>query len=116
MSDAAITMPDMHSIIRIPPETGMAKLRNMFPKGEADALNFVMFSTSGVHGSYTTIEQIEDEFVNSDAEAAHLTVLIVQPRTVSLHYGNILVTADDLPFLRTLRATSARIMAEWNLP
>lgn len=116
MSYVTVTMPAMQSVIRIPEETGMRKLREMFPKGEANDLNFVMFSTSGVHGSYITIEQIEEEFAGTDAEAAYLSVLIVQPRTVCLHFGHIRVERDDLPFLKTLRATSARVMAEYNLP
>ncbi len=36
----------------------MAALREFFPNG-ADPMNFVLFSTSGVHGTYATIEEIE---------------------------------------------------------
>lgn len=106
----------MHSIIRIPDDAGMKKLRNMFPTAQADDMNFVMFSTSGVHGTYTTLEEIEEEFTGSDHEFCRLTILIVQPRVVCLHYGTILIEREDIPFLKTLRATSAKVMAEWNMP
>lgn len=113
--NATVTVTTMHSIVHIPSEAGMGKLRTMFPDAEADDLNFVMFSTSGVHGSYTTIEEIEETLTSQpdDFEAAHLTVLIVQPRTVCLHYGNIRVELSDLPFLKKLRASSAKVMTAW---
>lgn len=40
-------------------DIGMAFLRAWFPNGEGDPMNLVFFSTSGVHGSYITIEQVE---------------------------------------------------------
>lgn len=36
-----------------------AALRGMFPDAKADDMNFVLFSTSGVHGTYNTIEEAE---------------------------------------------------------
>lgn len=59
----------------------MAALREMFPEGKADDLNFVLFSTSGVHGSYCSIEAAEAE------PDLGVTFLIVQPRIVGLRYG-----------------------------
>jgi hypothetical protein len=97
---------------------GMGLLRSMFPDGEANEMNFVLFSTSGVHGSYTTIEEIEtgiqkygdspefdDEWPN-DYSGNELTYLIVQPRVVSMTYGNAQVALADVPFLKRLRQTS----------
>ena len=37
---------------------GVRTLRSYFRSGEADPWNFVLFSTSGMHGTYTTIEDI----------------------------------------------------------
>ncbi len=37
----------------------LADLKGMFPDAKANEMNFVLFSTSGVHGSYATIEQVE---------------------------------------------------------
>lgn len=40
------------------PDEGMVMLRQWFPEGACDEVNLVLFSTSGVHGSYTTIEEV----------------------------------------------------------
>ena len=100
-------------------ETGMAGLRAMFPDAKANAMNFALFSTSGVHGSYTTIEDVEesltkygedpdfkDEDGPDDYHGDTVTFLIVHPRIVCLRYGNAKVTLADVPFLKALRASS----------
>lgn len=98
----------------------VANLRVLFPNGEADDLNFVLFSTSGVHGSYTSIDSIEksllaygEDFTAPEEEQYPddyclpvLTVLVVHPRVVCLRYGNITVTLADIPYLKKLRASS----------
>lgn len=96
----------------------MRVLREFFPDGKADEMNFVLFSTSGVHGSYVTLDEIaaglekygdSPEFEDdepSDYAGNDLTFLIVQPRVVSLYYGNVTVTLDDIPYLKRLRETS----------
>lgn len=89
---------------------GMAAIRQIFPDGEADELNFCLFSTSGVHGSYQTIEEAE-EHLNKPSEETHgdVTFLIVHPRIVCLRYGNCQPqNADDISFLKKLRASSWR--------
>lgn len=79
---------------------GMAALRQLFPDGIADDLNFVLFSTSGVHGTYCTIEDAE-------SEECDVTFLVVQPRLVGLRYGNCdPKTPEDFQFLRKLRESS----------
>ncbi|TPM89876.1 hypothetical protein [Mesorhizobium sp. B2-1-3A] len=88
---------------------GMDVLRSLFPEGEANALNFVMFSTSGTHGSYLTIEEVAAS-LGSD-EPSKLTVLVIQPRVVRLLYGEIEITADDVPYLQNLRESSKRVFA-----
>jgi len=105
----------------------MAALRSFFPNGEASEMNFCLFSTSGVHGMYTTIEEVEsdldkpyppdDDFDHSDEpEFKHsdqVTFLIVQPRIVCLRYGNVLPkTKDDIDFLKKLRASSHEAVAK----
>lgn len=99
---------------------GMAALRAMFEDGEANEYNLVLFSTSGVHGSYTTIEQIEEGLKKYGDEpdfgdewpddwcGNDLTVLIIQPRICTLRHGNAQVTLADIPFLKKLRASSQR--------
>jgi hypothetical protein len=113
----------------IKPGRGMAALRNLFPDGEANDLNVVLFSTSGVHGSYTTIEEIEaglqkygdepdfgGEDWPDDWHDNELTVLIVQPRLCTVRHGNITVTLADIPFLKKLRESSHRELCQIGMP
>ena len=89
---------------------GMAALREMFPTARADEMNFVLFSPSGVHGTYTTIEEIEFDIKAGISEEGfnRLTFLIVQPRLVTLRYGICLPeTLDDIRYLKRLRETSS---------
>lgn len=106
------------------PEVGMRSLRQLFPDGKATENNFVLFSTSGVHGSYTTLEEIEsglaiygDDFDPGDYEPDDwhgntLTVLVVQPRIVCLRCGNIRVREADIPYLKALRASSLAAISD----
>jgi len=104
---------------------GMAYLRRIFPDDEANYLNFVLFSTSGVHGSYITIEEIErgmlkygedyvpDDDWPDDWNGRELTILLVQPRVVCLRYGNVLVESmDDINWLKRLRKSSFDAISE----
>lgn len=86
---------------------GMEALRTMFPSGEANSMNFVLFSTSGVHGWYRTIEDHEADPLDEDGDTKELTFLIVQPRIVALRYGNVKPeTLEDYQFLKKLRQSS----------
>lgn len=98
-------------------------LRVMFPDGEANEMNFVLFSTSGVHGTYSTIEDAERAIAGEPDEdgeidsAPSVTFLIVHPRIVCLRYGNCAPrTAEDIAFLKQLRASSIRAVAEIGMP
>lgn len=84
----------------------MAALREMFPEGKADDLNFCLFSTSGVHGTYCTIEDAEA------GEVSDVTFVVVQPRIVGIRYGNCEPrTPEDFAFLKTLRESSRQAVA-----
>ncbi len=73
-----------YSVFRLAsPYDGMAALRELFQEAKADDLNFCIFSTSGVHGHYCTIEQCEAGEVND------VTFLVVHPLMVTLRYGNV---------------------------
>jgi len=97
----------------------MVALRLLFPNGRADEMNFVLFSTGGVHGSYATLEQIEASFEKDGPPAGmtpadelpQVTVLVVQPRLVCLRFGNAIVTPENLPWLKGLRASSMAAVA-----
>ena len=86
---------------------GMDRLREIFPDGEANQMNFCLFSTSGVHGSYWTIEEVE---LNQSPE---VTFLIVHPRLVAMQYGNVEPkTAEDFAFLKKLRQSSKDVIMD----
>ena len=102
---------------------GMAALRDFFPDAKAGELNFVLFSTSGVHGTYSTIEDAEADiargFKNEDGEdtTPSVTFLVVQPRIVCLRYGNCEPrTTEDIAFLKALRASSLAAVQEIGVP
>lgn len=84
------------------------QLRSMFPDGKANNLNFCLFSTSGVHGTYTTIEELDFSETGKD----EITVIVISPRTVSLGYGHIEVEEKDVDFLKSLRDTSLAVISK----
>ena len=58
-----------------------------------DEMNWLVLSTSGVHGSYTTLDELD---LPDD-----ITFLVIQPRLVVLHYGNVTVrNEEDRTWLR----------------
>jgi hypothetical protein len=82
-------------------------LRAMFSKPATDVneMNFVLFSTSGAHGTYQTIEEEEAD------PGCGVTFLIIHPRLVSLRYGVALpLNEDDFLFLKALRKESLKVM------
>jgi hypothetical protein len=86
----------------------MKALREIFPDAKADEMNFVLFSTSGVHGTYQTIEEEQEA---STEERCGVTFLIVHPRLVALRYGNCYPkTENDFKFLKALRQSSWEVM------
>ena len=109
---------------------GIDSLRCIFPEGQANEMNFALFSTSGVHGTYTTIEQIESsllkygefpEFVETDEwpddyHGDELTIQIVQPRICCLRYGTMKVKTADIPYLKKLRQSSWEAVSKIGAP
>jgi len=95
---------------------GMAVLQSIFPDGQANALNMVLFSTSGTHGSYATIEDVEADRAN-DVNDSQVTFLVLCPRVVSLRCGNCIPqTPDDFAFLKSLRTTSQKAFQSIGIP
>ena len=112
-----------YSVFSVRDEWGMDALRRFFPEGKADEMNVCLFSTSGVHGTYGTIEDAEADiargFKHEDGGEAipQVTYLIVQPRIVALRYGNCLPqNQDDINWLKELRASSWKELAEIGAP
>ena len=95
------------------PMGGMEGLRAMFPDGVADKLNFVLFSTSGVHGTYNTIDEAEMYLLGKDGGEgiSEVTFVIVHPRLVSMRYGVCNPkNQDDIDYLKKLRGSSQKII------
>src|SRR5687767_9563638 len=101
------------------------QLKGIFPEPEANFMNFVLFSTSGVHGSYCTLEEVEaglKEYPDFDEDSDEdwpdgyrgnqVTILVVHPRIVCLKYGNIKVSLEDMPYLKALRESSWKAVQE----
>lgn len=93
----------------------MAALREMFDDAETNELNFAIFSTSGVHGTYNTIEEAEKFLKGEDAEGHNeITFLVVHPRLVSLRYSVCNPeNQDDIYFLKKLRENSRKSVMEY---
>lgn len=94
----------------------MDDLRALFPSGEADELNLCLFSTSGVHGTYRTIEECEASLAKprdqwGEDDSAELTVMVLHPRLCTLRFGHVEIEARDIPLLKKLRATSSRLFS-----
>ena len=79
----------------------MAQLRGFFEEKTDYRLNWLVASTSGVHGSYTSLDDWEAWRPTEDEpEPPQVTVLVIQPRRVQLWYGCIDIEAEDVPWLR----------------
>ncbi len=113
-------------------EAGVDALREFFVSGP-DEMNLVLFSTSGVHGCYTTIEDIErsgqawgwEPWTGDDDPPKDwpgrdegrdwsllLTFTIFQPRIVCARYGRVRVRSQaEVDYLRSLRDASAKVAA-----
>lgn len=101
-----------YNVFHVKPKNGMDALRQIFEYGDADDLNFCLFSTSGVHGSYQTIEEAESYVLGGSEDKdgfPDITFLIVHPRLCCLRYGNCIPkTKEDFAYLKRLRETSWR--------
>ena len=97
---------------------GMDALRQMFPDGEANDMNAVIFSTSGVHGIYCLIESVEEDMQRDVRDGPRdVTFLVIQPRIVCMRYGCAEPrTVDDIAFLKKLRASSLRALSTVGMP
>lgn len=103
-----------YTMTRVADNEAWATLRARFPDGKADELNVCLFSTSGIHGSYATIEEIEKRLKRKRAAKAGypLTFLILLPRCVVVEYGNVSVTTlEEVEWLKQLRASSWAALA-----
>ena len=102
-----------YSVLRLT-GNGMEALRQLFPDGKGDEMNAVLFSTSGAHGSYCTIEDVEEGGEDSPED---VTFVVIQPRIVCMRYGNVQPkTAEDFVYLKGLRESSLKALSSIGLP
>lgn len=82
------------------------------------SLNFILFSTSGVTGSYASIEEVEEDVLHPSGKPPEeikdaLTFVIVHPRIHTLRFGNCYPkTPAEFEFLKWLRAESHQALAK----
>lgn len=110
-------------------EQAWESIRGIFKKEEDfNRMNFVMFSTSGVHGTYGTLEDAQRRidgkpcagcsaqsrcFTNECQEDRNMdiTFIIMQPRLVRTLFGNLTVqTQEEVDFLKWCRENSWKAM------
>jgi hypothetical protein len=91
----------------------MQEIYSLFPNGIANKRNWIILSTGGIHGSTNTIEDAEYILRGEDLDEEPLpngrtliTVLIVQPASCMLLWGEIQVNMEDLNYLRKLVRSS----------
>ncbi len=110
--------PGLGNVFRARRILSVEELMVMFPRGVADELNFCLFSTSGVHGTYSTVEDVEryiqsvpeDKRKCDDDRCDTITFLVIRPRSLIFNYGNVRVeTQNDVEILRELRSRSSHI-------
>lgn len=77
-------------------------LKLIFPDANADEMNWCVFSTGGVHGDNSTLDELETDLDEQYEYPPSLNVLVIRPRMVSILYGYIPITKEDIPYLRKL--------------
>ncbi len=91
-------------------------IKRVFPEGKANKLNWFVASTSGVHGTYTTLDKIEKSLslpIDDEERFTELTCLIIMPRMVCVTYGCIEVKSqEEVDFLRKLITSSIEQIAK----
>lgn len=99
-------------------------VKRIFPDGKCNTLNWFYASTSGVHGSYRTLDDLEREWDNVDEESGKpyrdITVQILMPRMVTVMYGSVEIkNKEGIQWLRNLVQSSLEAIREsqqGNLP
>lgn len=102
-----------YCIFAIDQERGVEALRLLFPTGKCDDMNFVLFGTSGVHGTYGNTDQLFEDQTGKDKARGvdKITVLVVHPRLAGLRFGHIVVTPEDVEFLNGLRESTRAVIS-----
>ena len=89
------------------PDQQWDTIKNIFADGPDD-MNWVIGSTSGIHGTYNSLDSIEKDWDEAAAHPRHenhhqryFTLLVIHPRMVCLVYGHIFMrTLEDVKWMR----------------
>lgn len=89
-------------------------VRDIFPKGKCNDLNWFFLGHGGVHGGYMTLPELERGTWEDGRPMEQLTAncLIVHPRLVVIRAGEVGITREDLPFIRSLLESMKPVMNE----
>jgi hypothetical protein len=77
----------------------ISEVHQIFAKGINWDNNWCFVGTSGVHGSYTKLDDIEEEI--KEEGNAYVTILVIHPRLCVMKYGELVVTQEDVDRLRS---------------
>jgi len=80
----------------------MDMIHAIFDDGPDYQLNWLLLSTSGIHGSYLTLDNLEADESLWQRGYANITAMVFQPRIVRAIYGEIIITRDDIDYLRSI--------------
>ena len=88
-----------YSINSIASEHAWEWLRSKFPDGKAKDTCWLILSTSGVHGTYATLEDVIDQFESppddEEDKIDEITFVCVEPRLIRVCYGNVPVRTRE---------------------
>ena len=77
-------------------------IRSVFGHELDYEMNWLILSTSGVHGTYTSLDNLESDPSQWDEDGyAMITAMIFQPRIIRVIFnGDLKITRDDIPYMR----------------
>ena len=99
------------------------EVRNLFKDmlEEDWTMNWLFLSTSGVHGSYWTLDELEKDWdtMEEDTYRHSIIMLVVLPRICLMAYGEVEIEREDILWLRVAverTLQGVRASQEGNLP
>jgi hypothetical protein len=92
---------------------GMEAIKEFFPDGTCNQFNIFIPSTSGVHGMYTTLDELEASIKKYGFQETEGMLDDPPDDWVRIARADAKVTLEDIPYLRKLAASSTKALAVW---